>query len=191
MKSSPHDDVTCRSVFCGSFLKCPLQKIALSTVHWDTTRQPISWLPCANSRCCPKEALPAAWFGGAARIRRCWRWKTMRGSEGNWGYLSKRWHWKPEQTSFNHHDQKTVYDGIIEHWMGFNILIEHREKRNPLQTLQICIYVFFFVWTSPLPFLITRWYIPNSFKHLLRLYLGIVFWVQTPSEKVFDRDMII
>lgn len=26
VKSSPHDDVTCRSVFCGSFLKCP-QKI--------------------------------------------------------------------------------------------------------------------------------------------------------------------
>jgi hypothetical protein len=113
----------------------------------------------------------------------------MRGSEGNWGYLSKRWHWKSEQTSFNH-DQKTVYDGIIEHWMGFNILIEHREMKSPANSanMHLCI---FFVWNSPLPFLITRWYIPNSFKHLLRLYLGIVSWVQTPSEKVFNRDMII
>lgn len=128
--------------FCGSFLKCPLQKNALSTVHWDTTRQPISWLPCANSRCCPKEALPAAWFGGAARIRRCWRRKTMRGFEGKWGYLPKRWHWKPEQTSFNHHDQKTVYDGIIEHWMGFNILIEHRGKKSPANSANMHLLFF-------------------------------------------------
>ena len=95
-----------------------------------------------------------------------------------------------EKPSFNHLDQKTVYDGIIEHWMGFNILIEHRGKKSPANSanMQLCI---FFVWNSPLPFFITRWYIPNSFKHLLRLYLWFVFWVQTPSGKVFNRDMII